>query len=239
MGTDNNHFWFPGRWIGGVSLLLAPPVLCVAIISRLPFPFFFPEQLKAYQSHPQLMAWSYQLFLMGNLLLWPGILTLVRQIGLIKSRWATWGGAMVIAGLFARTFHAGVDHLAFQLVRLHDWQFASKIIADAYGAFHVVSLFNLFIMLGWIILAIGAYNAQVFGLVQSIALGMMSLLMIGVLKGSAWTSIVAVVGLCIAMVTLGIKVITTDRAPGVKTIATAAGSALALVALLYWFGQQG
>lgn len=29
--------------------------------------------------------------------------------------WGLWGGALATSGLSARTFHAGVDHLAFQL----------------------------------------------------------------------------------------------------------------------------
>src|SRR5690606_23183054 len=150
MNTDNTGFWFPGRWIGGFSLILAPLLLLAGVLLRLRFHFFFPEQLKAYQSNTFLMTWSYQLFLAGNIFLWPGILTLVRQIGLSKPTWANWGGIMVLFGLFARTFHAGADHRAFQWVSIHDWELATQTIADSYGAFHVVSLLTLFILLGWV-----------------------------------------------------------------------------------------
>src|SRR5690554_2819781 len=134
MNTDDIGFWFPGRWIGGASLVLAPILLLAGVLLRLRFHFFFPEQLEAYEAHPLLMTWSYQLFLAGNILLWPGILTLVRQIDLSRPIWAIWGGMMVVFGLFARTFHGGVDHLAFQLVKIHDWELANQTIAGSYGA---------------------------------------------------------------------------------------------------------
>ena len=55
----------------------------------------------------------------GNALLWPAVATLAHLISGTRPRWATWGGTLAILGLFARTFHAGVDHLAFQLVRVY------------------------------------------------------------------------------------------------------------------------
>lgn len=239
MNQDNKDFWFPGKWIGGCSLLLAPLLLLAGVLLRLNFHFFFPEQLEAYEAHPLLMTWSYQLFLAGNIVLWPGILTLVRQVGLSKANWARWGGIMVVFGLFARTFHAGVDHLAFQLVRIHDLDLAGQTIAASYGAFHAASLLTLFILLGWMILAIGAYLSGTMNLFQCTSLAMMSLLMIGVLKGSSWTSVVATAGLCIALVPFGIKVLTAGNPPATKNVVQAVVAVLALVALLYFFGQAG
>ena len=239
MNTDKQDFWFPGRWIGGFSLILAPLLLLAGVLLRLNFHFFFPQQLEAYEAHPHLMTWSYQLFLTGNILLWPGILTLVRQIGLSEANWARWGGMMVMFGLFARTFHGGVDHLAFQFVRIHDLELADHVIAGSYGAFHVASMFTLFILLGWIVLAVGAYLSGTMNLFQCMSLATMSLLMIGVLKGSSWTSVVATAGLCIAFVPFGIKVLISGNPPAAKNVVQAIVGVLGFVALLYFFGQAG
>ena len=140
-------FWFPGRWIGAVSLILSPLLLLAATLLRLPFHFFFPQQLQAFDQYPIWMQTAYSLFLAGNLLLWPAILTLTHLIGKVKPAWAIWGGTMVMLGLFARTFHAGIDHMAFQLVDILHLQAATKVVASSYGAFHIVSALSACIYL--------------------------------------------------------------------------------------------
>jgi hypothetical protein len=117
---------FPGRWLGGTALILAPLLMLAGVLLRLPFPFFFPWQLSAYAQHPALLSAAYSCFLAGNMLLWPAVLTVAQRIAATHPAWAQWGGALVIFGLFARTFHAGIDHLAFDLVRQHGAAFAPE-----------------------------------------------------------------------------------------------------------------
>ena len=92
-------------------------------------------------------------------------------------------------GLFARTFHAGVDHLAFQLVAPLGLQPATAVIGKTYGAAHVVAALTLAIMFGWPVLAAGAWRAGVLPGWRALALASMAGLMLGVLKGSSWTSV--------------------------------------------------
>jgi hypothetical protein len=66
------------------------------------------------------MITSYNIFVAGNILMWPAIVTLAKLIGAKRPGWAVWGGTLVVFGLFARTFHAGIDHFAFQLVRVQN-----------------------------------------------------------------------------------------------------------------------
>jgi hypothetical protein len=232
-------FWFPGRWLGGFSLVLAPLLLLMGVLLRLPYHFFFPQQLAAFQAHPTRMVAAYSLFLAGNLLLWPGVATLAYLIGLQRPPWATWGGSMVLLGLFARTFHAGVDHLAFQLVLVQDLQQATQAVADAYGAFHIVSALNGLILLGWVVLAIGAYLSGTLGLVRSIALGLMAGLMMGVLKGSSAVSVVATSGLCLAFLPLGWQVLRRPPIPSGWAILARFLLIVILGILLYLWGQLG
>src|SRR5690606_10936220 len=239
MNSNSQEFWFPGSWLGGISLILAPPLLLAGVLLRIQVHFFFPEQLEAYEVHPLLMKWSYQLFLGGNILLWPGIMALVHHIGQSKSALATWGGVMVIFGLFARTFHAGVDHLAFQLVEIHSVEMAVSTVRKSYGAFHVALMFNLFILLGWIVLALGAYLSGTLDIFRSIALAMMSLLMLGVLKGSSIVSVVATTGLCIALVPFGLKVLQKTYQPTFGTVVRWISYIIALFILLYFLAQAG
>jgi hypothetical protein len=138
-GTEQ---WFPRRWVGGTALILAPLLLLAGVLLKLQFPFFFPHQLSAYAQHSTLLTAAYSSFLAGNILMWPAVLTLTHLIMTRCPGLAIWGGSLTLLGLFARTFHAGIDHLAFQLVRLHGAPLATTTVASSYGAFHVVSSLN-------------------------------------------------------------------------------------------------
>src|SRR5215510_1213055 len=236
---QSEDYWFPGRWVGGVAMIIGPIILLVGAILRIQFHFFFPRQLAAFAEHPTLMTASYSAFLAGILLLWPAIATLARLIGATRPGWAVWGGAFVIFGLFARAFHAGIDHLAFQMVRVQGLELATKTVAGSYGAFHIVSALNPVIFFGWIALAIGAYLSGTLGLFRSIALGLMSALMIGVLKGSSLVSVIAISGLCVALAPLGVKVLREGPTPSYRTIFGWSVLIIGLVIALFFFGQAG
>ncbi|WP_088014193.1 hypothetical protein [Gottfriedia acidiceleris] len=125
----------------------------------------------------------------------------------MKRNWTIWGGSFAIFGLFARTFHAGVDHLAFQMVRILGVDTATKVMEQSYKVFYIFNRLSPCIMFGWIILAIGSYRAYVLGLIRSILLGLISSLPLGVLKGTTAFSIVATKALCVALVLHGIRVL--------------------------------
>lgn len=226
-GVKDN--WFPGRWLGGVSLILGPIFMLIGVILRSKFHFFFPDQLEAYKAHPTLLFLSYSFFIAGNVLLWPAVISLCRLISIKKPNWAVWGGSFAIFGLFARTFHAGVDHLAFQMVRILGVDTATKVMEQSYGAFHIFHSLSPLIMFGWIILAIGSYRGNVLGLIRSILLGLMSSLPLGVLKGTTPFSIVATLALCIALVPLGLRVLKDGSRPSLKKII---GSVILIIILL-------
>lgn len=236
---NENGFWFPGRWVGGIALVIAPVLLLTGVLLRIRFPFFFPEQLAAYQSNPSLLFASYSAFLAGNIFLWPAVMTLARLIGLKRPGWAIWGGSFVIFGLFARTFHAGIDHLAFQLVNVQGLDSATVAVSESYGAFHIVSVLSGTIMFGWVLLAIGAFLSGTLGAVRAVALALMAILMLGVLKGSTVVSVIATAGLCVAMCPLGIKVLREGERPRLRDILFWSSAVMLVIVLLFFFGQAG
>ncbi|MGP3958188.1 hypothetical protein ACTWPT_19450 [Nonomuraea sp. 3N208] len=212
----------PGRWIEGTGLVLGPLLLLAAVLVRMGEDDFFPGQLAAYAVEPAKMTLSYSLFAAGVVLLWPAVAALARLIGATHPGWAAWGGTLVVLGLFGRVFHAGAGHLAFQMVDALGPAAARQAVASTYGAFHVFKGANVAIMGGWIVLAIGAYRARVFGgglagtarCASSVALALASALPLGVLKGSTDPiSLVALVGLAIALVPLGVTVLRDGPAP--------------------------
>lgn len=139
-------------------------------------------------------------------------------LSLIIAPLGLWGGLLVIVGLFARAFHSGVDHFAFQLVESKNVEVATNFVGEFYGMFNVVNILNFSIFFGWIVLALGAYLSKVFGWFRSIALGTMFFLALGVLKGTNMTTIISLTGLCIALPPLGVQVLKSGSKPQLKTV---------------------
>jgi hypothetical protein len=229
----------PGRWLGGTSLVLGPLALVTGVLLRAGHDFFFPEQLRAYADHPALMTAAYSCVLAGYVLLWPAIAVLAQRIGGSRPHLALWGGALTVFGLFARTFHAGVDHLAFQLVADRGAAEATQSVADAYGAWHLMSALSVAIMAGWVVLAVGAFRSRTFGLVRAIALGCMALMPLGVLKGTTPLSVVAAVGLAVALVPLGVRVLREGPRPRPGRLAAGVAAMLLMIAGMAVVGVLG
>ncbi|MDI5981308.1 hypothetical protein [Amycolatopsis magusensis] len=218
---------------GAVSLLLAPPLLLAGVLLRLPHDLFFPAQLAAYEQSPSQIFAAYSCFLLGTVLLWPGILLLARRIG---GGFGLWGGILVICGLIGRAFHAGIDHLAFQLVRVLGLDAATQVVADSYGAYHVMRVFTVPMIFGWVVLAIGAWRSRALWRPGAVALGLMAAMPVGVLKGTEWLSVVAAAGLCVALVPLGFREFPRPE-PRVALRWGVVGAAS--ITALYFLGQAG
>jgi hypothetical protein len=217
--TGERTVTFPGPWLGGVSLIVGPCLLLAGTLLRLGVPFFFPNQLAAYQRQPTLITAAYALFLAGIIALWPGIVAVAAQVGITRPGWAIWGGSLVMFGLFARAFHYGVNTFAFALVDSAGLNTATQAVGAYYGHREwVVSSLSAAVMLGWIVLAIGCFLSRTLRLLPAIALALMSGLMIGVLKGSTWASAVQVAGLAVAFVPLGLRFLRDANRPSPRTI---------------------
>jgi hypothetical protein len=195
---------FPGRWLGGACLILGPILLLTGALLRIQFHFFAPQQLQAFEAHPRLLSAAYSTYSVGAVTLCLGVLGLVHRIALWNRTWAFWGGTLATIGLFNRTFSAGVDHMAFQMVTVLGADQAFTVVSETYRAFHVFRAANPATMLGWPVLAIGAWRANVLGPLRAAALSMMFMLPFGTLKGTEIRSL-AIAGLCVALVPLGVR----------------------------------
>lgn len=61
-------------------MILAPILLVLSQLLLLQFEFFFPQQLKAFDQLPTQVTTAYSLFLAGNILLWPAVVTLANLV---------------------------------------------------------------------------------------------------------------------------------------------------------------
>jgi hypothetical protein len=102
-----------------------------------------------------------------------------------------------------------------------------------------VASLNAAIFFGWIVLALGAYLSGALGLIRSIALGSMTALMMGILKGSSMTSVISTAGLCIALVPMGIGVLGERPRPRLGRVLKWCLLVAALIAVMFYVGQLG
>lgn len=202
--SPSGEWPFPGRWLGGVCLIAGPVLLLTGALLRIRFHFFAPQQLQAFDAHPGLITAAYSSFSVGVVALCLAIMALVHRIAAWSRTWAFWGGGLAVVGLFNRTFSAGVDHMAFQMVSVLGPDQAFAVVSDTYRAFHVFRSSNPAVMLGWPLLAFGAWRAGVLGPIRAAALSLMFMLPFGTLKGTEIRS-VAIIGLCAALVPLGVR----------------------------------
>jgi hypothetical protein len=232
-------FAFPGRWVAGVGMLAGPIIWLAGILLRLPFHFFFPAQLQAHQAHPSLIDASYACVGFGAIVTAFGIMGLATRVGRTHPVWAAWGGTLVILGLFARALHAGADRFAFTLVASQGVASATSAVASSYGAHNLFATLNPAIMFGWMVLAIGARRSRTLGVARAVALAAMAALMLGVLKGSSWVSVVAVSGLCLALVPAGVETLREAPRPAPGRAAAWISLVVVVAALFYILGGLG
>jgi hypothetical protein len=231
---------FPGPWLAGTSLLAGPLLLLAGTLLRLGVPFFFPHQLAAYLRYPALIGTGYAIFLAGVIALWPGVVAVAARVAVTRPGWGRWGGALVLTGLFARALHYGVNTFAFALVNTAGLGTATRAVAAYYGYPEwVVSSLTLAVMAGWAVLAVGCYLSRTLRLLPAGALALMSGLMIGVLKGSSWASVVEVTGLAVALVPLGARMLGQAPRPARRALLRTTSLVLIFVCASVVVGRLG
>jgi len=217
-------FAFPGRWVGGIAAVFGPLLILTGMLMRIQYHFFVPHQLAAYDQNPGLITAAYACVATGSMLLWPAVLELVRRVGATHPHWALWGGCLVIFGLFTRIFQYGSEHLAFHLVDSQGLPTALAVIDYYYAAWrdvgwHPFRMLSGAVVAGWVVLAIGAYRSGALGLGRSLGLAVVSVLALGILKGTQIPqSLIATAGLCIAFIPLGIRLLRTGPRPSNRAL---------------------
>lgn len=223
--APDEAYWFPGRWLGGLTLIVSPLLLVAGELVRIKYHFYFPQQLAAFDAQPGLMLTSYSLYTLGLVLLVPAFLTLAHLIGRTRPGWALWGGALAVVGAIGRVFHEGINHLAFQLVDARGVAEAARVVDETYQAWYVLYPLTFADNIGWTVLAIGAYRSRTLGWVPALALTAMLGHSSGVLKGSDLGLVLEAIALCCALVPLGVSMLggTRPRTRATKGGATAVG----------------
>jgi hypothetical protein len=218
-----------GRLLGTSVLILGPFLWCVGLSLRIlavasarftpeevaqyaAEPFAAREQLATYAANPALTIAGYATFLIGAILLIPAM-TILAYLAARRSPWlATVGGVLVVFGLVARVYFAGVEQVAFQLVDTQGLDAAATTVLStyvdiSYGPWRVPVTAAFGQYLGMPLLAAGLYRARVFGGVRTLILLWFATMWGGVLKAAGWWDVVAASALLIVFAALAIQLI--------------------------------
>ncbi|MFI6387258.1 hypothetical protein [Nonomuraea sp. NPDC050540] len=220
MNTD-----FPGRWIGGLTLVLGPVVLCAGLLLRHlgtvtaltpqqqewaeAQPFAAYGQLLAYTAEPALFALAYAVFALGALLLFPAFIALAQRVG---GGLASWGATLLAAGLFARLYFAGADQTAFQLTEVVGLDQATDAIMKeyvdiSYGPWLVPVWASVGQYAGSLLLAVAAWRSGLLGTARAVMLLLAGGTWMGVLKSASIPDALVAGLLCVALVPLGVRIL--------------------------------
>lgn len=221
--------WFPGPLIGGVALIAGPALWCLGLLLRyLPAdsdllapdrwadlrdrPFAAPMELALYEAGPGFVLTGFAIFMLGALALALAYPALARLAAAASPRLAWWGASLVILGLFARLYWAGVEQAAFVMTEQRGAEAAADFVLGAYpelsyGPWRIVVWCSALHYLGIVLLAIAAYRSQVLGLARCAALLWAGSMWGGVLKESHLADILAAAAACAALAPLGVRLL--------------------------------
>jgi hypothetical protein len=175
-------------------------------------PFAAREQLSAYAADPALTVAGYAVFLIGAILLIPAVVTLA-GLAMTRSPWlAVLGGLLVLLGMLARLYFAGVEQAAFQLADAQGLDAAAGFVVDtyvdtSYGPWRVPVTAAFGQYLGMPLLAAGLYRAKIFGGGRVLLLLWSATMWTGVLKAAGWLDVLSALALCLVFVPLAIQLV--------------------------------
>lgn len=115
------------------------------------------------------------------------------------------GGALTTIGLFGPAFFLGIDHLGMELAGMADRAAAAAAFESGETTPNIANLAGPALVIGFILLAVGAAKAGVLPRSRCWALGLTACAPIGLISGVVVISVVAWIAFAIAIVPLGAR----------------------------------
>jgi hypothetical protein len=218
-----------GRAVAAAVLILGPLLWCLGLVLRTlavssagftteevaqfaADQFAVREQLAAYAANPALTVAGYATFLLGAILLIPAFAALAYLAARQSPRLATAGGLLVVFGLLARVYFAGVEQVAFQLVDARGVEAAATTVTGtyvdiSYGPWRIPVTAAFGQYLGAPLLAAALYRSRIFGGVRTLIFLWSAAMWTGVLKAAGWWDVIAASALFVVLAILAVQLI--------------------------------
>jgi hypothetical protein len=205
---------FPGPWVEGICMILAP-ILGVAglALSLGVYKFKGAGMMTAMADNHIRGGLAINLSVASMMLLLIAVIALAHRITAVKPGWGRWGGIVTIVGLMGPIFFEGIFFGSYTITA---YPAAGAYLIDHANVIpsNIVNVSAPCIVIGWILLGIGAYKAGILGKARAICLGLGCLLAPGLAAAIVPLGIAAAVLIGIALVPLGLEIIRAARDPG-------------------------
>lgn len=210
---------FPGPRVAGVALIIAPLLMVVAAFFLMEFEGGTPEELMTRRAEQPLRSeLGANVIILGWATMTIALFALARLVAARKPTLATVGALLAFAGICVSLVFSGIASIEHGLSLMDDRAVALQ--ANEVVMPPLVLVFMLpGVILGWPILAIGAWRAGVLGPARAVALAGTAGLPIGPILGFAAALPVVFLLNAIALVPLGIDIL---RAPSEERTAASA-----------------
>jgi hypothetical protein len=163
------------------------------------------EQLAAFADHRGRAIAAVNFAIAGTVVAALAIVGLSAAVGQLQPRLGRLGGALTLIGLFGPAFFLGANSLAIELTDIGDRAAAARALEDAATTPTIVNLAGPALLVGLIVLAVGASRSGVLSRGGSWALGLTALAPVGLISGVIVIAILAWLSMAVALVPLGIR----------------------------------
>lgn len=200
---------FPGITVTGVCMIAAPPLAVAGAATGISWyaarGIAFMDGMAA---HHTLAAVGFNLVLAAMMLLLVAVIGLARMICATYPRLGRTGGIATVVGLCGPLFFNGVYFAGFQLAGTSG-QAAGAVAMDQAQIIPriVMNVSGPALVLGFVLLAVGAAKAGVLSRPTAWALGLTCIIPAGFISGYLAIAMVAFAGTAVALVPLGFRLL--------------------------------
>jgi hypothetical protein len=190
--------------------MIAGPLLAIVALALSigAYKFKGADMMAAMAAHHVRGWFALNLAVVAMIIILVAVIALAHRITAVKPAWGRWGGIVAIIGLMGPIFFLGIDWGSYQLTD-PAYQAAGAHLID-HANIIPSTLMNISVpcvVLGWILLGIGAYKAGLLPKTRAICLGLTCLLAPGLAAAIVPLGIAAMVFLAVAIVPLGIELL--------------------------------
>ena len=197
---------FPGPRMAGVSMIAAP---CLLVLGASLYIGIYDkagaDQLEAIADNTARAHAAVNFAIAGTVMAVFAVAGVAAAVARHRPRAGHVGGTLAVIGLFGPAFFLGINYLNIQLADLADRAGAVTALDNAKSTLNVVNICGPALLIGFLILAVGAARSGVLSRSRSIALGLAAVAPLGLISGVIVISIVAWLALAVALMPLGLR----------------------------------
>lgn len=204
---------FPGRTVTGLCMIIAP--LLALIGSLLPIGIYHAKGVDfaaGMAAHHMRAGLAFNFAVAGMMLMIFAVVGVAQAIAAVRPRLGQAGGVIAIIGICGPLFFNGVYFGGYHLTDPSTQSIAGKMMDQAQMIpSNIINISGPALIVGFILLAIGAAKAGVLGRWQAWALGLSCIVPVGFISGFIVIAAIGYVASALALLPFGLQLLRTHE----------------------------